>query len=64
MLAVKARVGELLPKGCLKNWAQEGRVFQGENQEGKSGGIREQPEVQLGRITAGKRDGKASQRAG
>lgn len=52
MLAVKARVGKLLPKGCLKNWAQEGRVFQGENQEGKSGGTWEQPEVQLGRITA------------
>lgn len=39
-------------------------MFQGENQEGKSGGIWEQPEVQLGRITAGKRDGKASQRTG
>ena len=51
MLAVKARVGEL-PKGCLKNWAPEGRVFQGENQEEKSGGTCEQPEVQLGRITA------------
>lgn len=37
MLTVKASVGELLPKGCLKNWAGEGRAFQGEGPRRKVG---------------------------
>lgn len=42
---------ELLPKGCLKNWAGEGAHLGGESKKESLGVSRVQLKVQLGRTT-------------